>query len=83
MKKLIESNGPIPTYVKKHHLENFKNLIKRTDKIAESEWMKAARQIVQNVSHSGRSEGEVKSRLVSVFSSTFKFFTHAIIDANP
>ncbi len=36
MKKLIESGRSIPTYVKKHYLENFKNLIKRTNKIAKS-----------------------------------------------
>jgi len=42
MKKLIESSGNIPTIVKEHHVENFKDLIKRTDKIAYSKWMKVA-----------------------------------------
>jgi hypothetical protein len=67
MKKLIESGGPLPTYVKRAHVENFKRLIQRTDKIAEASRMKAARQTVQTVSYSGRSEGEVRSRLVSPF----------------
>ena len=65
MKKLIESGGPLPTYIKRAHVENFKRLIVRTYKIAEATCMKAARQTVQTVSYSGRSEGEVRSRLVS------------------
>jgi hypothetical protein len=65
MKKLIDKGVPLPGYVKKQHLENFKKLIARTDKIAEASRMKAYRQTVQNLSHSGRSEGEVRSRLVS------------------
>jgi hypothetical protein len=35
------------------------------DKIAEASRMKACRQNVHNLSHSGRFEGEVRSRLVS------------------
>ena len=65
MKKLIDKGVPLPGYVKKQHLENFKKLIARTDKIAEASRMKAYRQNVQNLSYSGRSEGEVRSRLVS------------------
>jgi hypothetical protein len=67
MKKLIESGGPLPTYVKRAHVENFKCLIARINKIAEATRMKAARQTVQTVSYCGRSEGEVRSRLVSPF----------------
>ena len=65
MKRLLDKGEPLPGYVKKEHAENFKKLIARTDKIAEAERMKNVRQVVQNVSHSGRSEGEVRSRLVS------------------
>ena len=65
MKKLVEKGQPLPRYVKKEHAENFKKLIARTEKIAEACRMKSVRQVVQNVSHSGRSEGEVRSRLVS------------------
>ena len=64
MKKLLKKGQPLPGYVKKEHAENFK-LIARTEKIAEACRMKSIRQVVQNVSHSGRSEGEVRSRLVS------------------
>jgi hypothetical protein len=65
MKRLLDKGETLPGYVKKEHVENFKKLIARTDKIAEAERMKNVRQVVQNVSHSGRSEGEVRSRLVS------------------
>jgi hypothetical protein len=65
MKKMLEQGLPLPGYVKKQHVENFKRLIARTDKIAEAYRMKVCRKSVQNVSHSGRSEGEVRSRLVS------------------
>lgn len=64
-KKLLDKGDTLPRYVKNEHVENFKKLIARTDKIAEAERMKNVRQVVQNVSHSGRSEGEVRSRLVS------------------
>ena len=67
MKKIIESGGQLPPCVKKAHVDNFKRLIARTDKIAEATRMKAARQTVQSLSYSGRSEGEVRSRLVSNF----------------
>ena len=67
MKKLIKSGGPLPPYVKKAHVDNFKRLIARTDKIAEATRMKAARQTVQTLSYSGRSEGEVRSRLIHNF----------------
>ena len=67
MKKLIESGGLLLPYMKKAHVDNFKRLIARTDKIAEATRMKAARQIVQTLSYSGRSEGEVRSRLVHNF----------------
>jgi len=43
MKKLIESGGPLLTYVKRAHVENFKRLIARTDKMAKATRMKAAR----------------------------------------
>jgi hypothetical protein len=49
MKNLIESGGPLPTYVKKAQVENFKRLIARSDKMAEATRMKAARQTVQTV----------------------------------
>jgi hypothetical protein len=49
MKKLIESGGPLPIYVKKTQIENFKRLIARTDKMMEVTRMKAARQTVQTV----------------------------------
>ena len=65
MKKIIESGGTLPPYMKKAHVDNFKRLIAREDKIAEACRMKAARQTVQTLSYSGRSEGEVRSRLVS------------------
>ena len=65
MKKLIKIGGPLPTYIKRAHVVNFKRLIARTYKIAEAICIKAARQTVQTVSYSGRSEGEVRSRLVS------------------
>lgn len=77
MKKLIESCGPLPPYVKKAHVDNFKRLIARTDKIAEATRMKAARQTVQTLSYSGRSEGEVRSRLVSDF--VCKSFKHKYV----
>ena len=65
MKKLLKKGQPLPGYVKKEHAENFKKLIARTEKIAEACQIKSVRQIVQNVLHSGRSEGEVRSCLVS------------------
>jgi hypothetical protein len=65
MKKLIENGGQLPPYVKKQHFDNFKKLIARTDKIAEASRLKAARHSVQNLSNSGRSEGQTILRLVS------------------
>jgi hypothetical protein len=65
MKRLLDKGDRLPGYVKKEHVENFKKLIAREDKKAEAERMKNVRQVVHNVSHSGRSEGEVRSRLVS------------------
>jgi hypothetical protein len=41
MKKIIESGAPLPSYVKKAHMDNFKRLIARTDKIVEAIRMKA------------------------------------------
>ena len=70
MKKLIKSGGPWNRYGEGYggpHVDNFKRLIARTDKITEATRMKAARQTVQTLSYSGRSEGEVRSRLVSNF----------------
>ena len=67
MKKLIKSGGPLPPYVKKAHMDNFKQLIARTDKIMEATRMKAARQTVQTLSYSGRSEGKMRSRLIHNF----------------
>ena len=65
MKKLLEKGQPLLGYVKKEHAENFKKLIARTEKIAEACQIKNVKQVVQNVSHSGRSKGEVRPRLVS------------------
>ena len=47
MKKIIESGGTLLPYVKKAHVDNFKRLIAREDKIAEACHMKTARQTVQ------------------------------------
>ena len=65
MKKLIKSGRPLPLYIKKQHVDNFKKLIARTEKIAEATQMKVVRQTDQNLSYSGRSKGEVRSRFVS------------------
>ena len=65
MKKLIKSGRPLPPYIKKQHVDNFKKLIARTDKIAEATRMKAVRQTDQNLSYSGWSKEEVRSRFVS------------------
>jgi hypothetical protein len=65
MKRLIDEGKPLPGYVRKQHVENFRKLISREDKKAESERMKGVRLSLHNVSHAGRSEGEVRSRLVS------------------
>lgn len=65
MKKILDRGDPLPGYCRKEHVENFKKLIAREDKKAEAERMKNVRCTVANVSHSGRSEGEVRSRLVS------------------
>ena len=65
MKRLIDDCKPLPGYVRQEHVENFKKLIAREDKKAEAERMKGVRKVVHSVSHAGRSEGEVRSRLVS------------------
>ena len=57
MKKLIECGGLLSLCVKKVHVDNFKRLIVRTNKIAKAARMKAAQQTVQTLSYSGRSEG--------------------------
>ena len=57
MKKLIESGGLLLLYMKKAHLDNFKRLTARTDKIAEATRVKTARHTVQTLSYSERSEG--------------------------
>ena len=70
MKKLIKSSGPWNPYGEGYggpHMDNFKRLIVTTDKIAEGTRIKATPQTVQTLSYSGRSEGEVRSRLVSNF----------------
>lgn len=74
MKKVLAIGVDIPTNVKKQHVENFKKLIQRIDKIVESEWMKAARQIVRNESYGGQSEGEVILRLVINVYTSFTLF---------
>ena len=67
MKKLIESGGMLSVHMKKVHMDNFKRSIACTDKIAEATRMKAARQTVQALPYSGKSEEEVRSRLVRDF----------------
>ena len=80
IKKLIKSGGPWNRYGEGYggpHVDNFKRLIARTDKIAEATRMKAVRQTLQTLSYSGRSEGEVRSRLVSNF--VCKFFDNEYV----
>ena len=65
MKKIIESGGTLPMYVKKTHMDNFKRLITQDDNIDEATRMKAARYTVQTLSYSGQSKGEVRSCLLT------------------
>lgn len=68
MKKLIDSGGLLlPNVTKNMTIEDFKNLIARTNKIAETSRMKVAWQTMQNLSYSERSEEEERSWLVSDF----------------
>jgi len=46
MKKLLDRGEPLPAYVKREHLENFKRLISSAEKIAEANQMKSVRKIV-------------------------------------
>jgi hypothetical protein len=65
IKKILDRGNPHPGYCRKEHVENFKKLIAREDKKAAAERMKNVRCTVHNVSHSDRSEGEVRSSQVS------------------
>jgi hypothetical protein len=71
--KVIENGASIPTSMKKQHVENFKKVIRREDKIVESERMKVERHTIHTMSEVGESEEDVRSRLVNEFHTCVKF----------